>query len=100
MNLECLKELPEELRKLVVGAMEQKAVFAKIGGHVYAMVPTTGPLQDGKHQEAYWVYRLEENAPEYFVTMNGCSCPAYQHTGSMCKHMRAVKYGSEWEVRS
>jgi len=72
---------------LVLGAMEQGALFYRDGDDVYAAV---------REDWGWWVYRLEHGAPEYAVSMgyDRCTCPSFYESGP-CKHIRMLKHGGD-----
>jgi hypothetical protein len=74
---------PDQLR-LLVGALEQRALLLNIEGSVYAACPYGGI--------GWWVYELSVGSREYFVERGGarCTCPQHEAVGR-CKHADALK---------
>lgn len=82
-----VESVPEELRELLLGALEQHALILTFKGRYYAAVP--------EWEFKRWrVYRLEHDAAEYYVPFDcsSCTCPCFTARGE-CKHRIGIKYG-------
>lgn len=79
--------VPEELRELLVGALEQHALIMPLKGQYYAAVP--------EWEFKRWrVYALAHESTEYYVPFDAssCTCPCFVERGD-CKHRIGVKHG-------
>lgn len=69
--------------ELIAGVVERRGLFFLVDGKYYGGVPDCG---------GWWMYELTPGSAEYFVTKDGCTCPA----NTPCKHMAAIRTGSRW----
>lgn len=69
---------------VLVAAVKQGALILDIKGELYAA---------SRYENlGWWVWKLEESAPEYFVTMEKCTCEAFAKRRK-CKHLDALREG-------